>query len=388
MSEVLDRLGRLSKTAVKAPILPFAAAALRDSRPGPTTDDYSVEQRLEAAIQWLMRAQDESPDDGVSHSYSLKGGWRASYVETTGYILCTFYDLAEQGRGDHFRERAERQARWLLGAQLPDGSFPNVDLDPTRGLIFDTGQDLFGMVRAYRETNDERFVDATVRAGQWLVDISDERGLWSRSTYKNVPHVYNTRSAWALLQAHGVRPHADFERVARANLDWALEQQTPVGWYDNCAFERDVPPFTHTIAYAARGLLESGILLGDERYKESARKVADALIPLLDTDGFLPGQVGLDGSPVRYYSCLTGNVQMAIVWEKLYQLTEQRRYREAAVRTTRYVMSKQPMDVKDPNVRGAIAGSFPIWGRYHRFQYPNWPTKFFIDAVLILGDAL
>jgi hypothetical protein len=33
--------------------------------------------------------------------------------------------------------------------------------------------------------------------------------------------------------------------------------------------------------------------------------------------------------------------------------------------------------------RGAIPGSFPIWGRYEPFAFPNWATKFFCDALLL-----
>ena len=38
-------------------------------------------------------------------------------------------------------------------------------------------------------------------------------------------------------------------------------------------------------------------------------------------------------------------------------------------------------------VRGAIAGSHPIWGRYSRFEFPNWAAKFFVDAVSSYGRA-
>ena len=31
---------------------------------------------------------------------------------------------------------------------------------------------------------------------------------------------------------------------------------------------------------------------------------------------------------------------------------------------------------------GGIKGSLPIYGRYAPLQYPNWATKFFIDALL------
>ena len=33
---------------------------------------------------------------------------------------------------------------------------------------------------------------------------------------------------------------------------------------------------------------------------------------------------------------------------------------------------------------GAISGSSPFYGRYLTLRYPNWATKFFLDAYLIL----
>jgi len=37
-------------------------------------------------------------------------------------------------------------------------------------------------------------------------------------------------------------------------------------------------------------------------------------------------------------------------------------------------------------VRGGIAGSWPIWGAYSRFEFPNWAAKFFADALMLNMD--
>jgi hypothetical protein len=37
---------------------------------------------------------------------------------------------------------------------------------------------------------------------------------------------------------------------------------------------------------------------------------------------------------------------------------------------------------------GGIKGSQPIYGRYAPLQYPNWATKFFIDALIAKERAL
>ena len=171
--------------------------------------------------------------------------------------------------------------------------------------------------------------------------------------------------------------------LARANLDWALSEQHASGFFRECSFERGVDPFTHTIAYATRGLLESGLLLDDMRYLTAAKRCADAALEQLRGDGFLAGQISIDGASSARYCCLTGNCQFSIVWAKLFDMTGDQRYQNAAIKATNYVMACQNIQIQNPNVRGAIAGSFPVWGGYAPFSYPNWATKFFIDAMVL-----
>ena len=44
-------------------------------------------------------------------------------------------------------------------------------------------------------------------------------------------------------------------------------------------------------------------------------------------------------------------------------------------------MSTQDVDTDDADVRGGIKGSQPVWGRYAPLSFPNWATKFFVDAM-------
>jgi hypothetical protein len=129
----------------------------------------------------------------------------------------------------------------------------------------------------------------------WLVNITDGQGRWTRNEHLGTPHVYNTRTAWAVLRMNQVEYGTERERVARANLDWAVSEQQPSGFFDECAFERGRAPFTHTIAYATRGLLESGDLLNDRRYIDAAQRCADAALGHVADDGLLPGQIAIDG---------------------------------------------------------------------------------------------
>jgi hypothetical protein len=367
---------------MSVPFSTFALLTLEDvfSRRPPRG---STEEHLQAAEQWLVRAHDVSPDDGVSYGYSIKGGWRDSYRETSGYIASTFFRLARD-RGDRgFEERGLRVARWLLSVQNADGSFSNPRYG-SEGIVFDTGQDLFGLVHAFEVCGDPAFLEGARRAARWLVDIAGDDGRWTRNEHLGTPHVYNTRTAWALLRLNERDPHPDWERAARANLDWAVSQQQPSGFFDHCAFERGADPFTHTIAYATRGLLESGLLLGDERYVDSARRCAEAALRHLRDDGFLPGKIAVDGSPAASYVCLTGNCQFALNWARLDRLEPpggDRHWRRAAARALDFVMDHQDIATSNADVRGAIKGSQPVWGGYAPLSFPNWATKFFIDAM-------
>lgn len=343
---------------------------------------FDQQEHLQSAIEWLKLAHDLSPNDGVSWGYSLKGSWRDSYRETSGYIADTFFDIAKYNQDEDAFRRAIAISKWLVAVQNEDGSISNPRYTKG-GIVFDTGQVLQGLIRAYEETQDKQFLDAAIAAGDWLVKVADDTGKWTKNTHYGIPHVYNTRVAWPLLKLNSISPHPERERVARANLDWAISQQKN-GWFEQNAFRSGEAPFTHNIAYAIRGLLEAGDLLNEDKYINAAISGAIALIPHVESDGFIPGQFDANGKPENSYCCLTGNCQLAIIWLKLFGQTKEEKYYQSANLALRYVMSCQDIKTEDFNIRGGIKGSQPIWGTYTRLSYPNWATKFFIDGLILL----
>ena len=360
------------------PWLTFANVARRDSSRSRRAL-ASPDRHMLAAEAWLCRAQDVSTDGGVSYGYTFPAGWRGSYPETSGYIASTFFRLARV-RDSSYLERGRRIVRWLVSVQNPDGSFANPRYGP-QGIVFDTGQVLFGLVSGYLATRDESVMAAARKAASWLTGIADDNGLWTRNEHLDTPHVYNTRTAWALLELNALEFDATRERIARCNMDWALAEQQPSGFFEHCAFEAGQPPFTHTIAYTTRGLLESGFLLNDRRYLEAAVRCADAMLSHLADDGHLPSTLSASGRVAARTCCLTGNCQFAIVWLRLDELMDRPSYRAAASRALAYVMSTQDLDTADDDIRGAIKGSQPVWGRYAPMSFPNWAAKFFVDAM-------
>src|SRR5206468_11783894 len=103
----------------------------------------------------------------------------------------------------------------------------------------------------------------------------------------------------------------------------------------------------------------------------------------LRDDGLLPGQISTSGESTNSYCCVTGNCQFAIVWTKFFTRTQDEKYRIAANRALEFVMKHHDVHTSNDNIRGAVKGSQPIWGRYAPFSYPNWATKFFVDAMML-----
>lgn len=367
--------------------LKWKARALGEAMGLAKTVPKNHSTHLQAAIDWLCRAQDVTDDEGVAQTYLVRTGhWAKSYPETTGYIIPTFFSYAQlTGRRDIF-ERARRMADWECQVQLPEGGVLAGALgDSDQPTVFNTGQVLFGWVRAFEETGDIRYRDAAVRAANWLCEVQDEDGCWRRfgspMTGKSV-NTYNTRTAFGLIRVHAVTGEQRYLHSAVRNVEWALTQAHENGWLEQNCLQDDARPFVHTIAYAMRGMMEVGVYAERVEFVQAARKIGDGLLGNLRPNGFLAGRFDKDWRAAAGWSCLTGDAQIAINWARLYQLTGEEKYREATHRINAYLKTTQKL-IGDVNERGAIRGSQPSNGGYHPWQCPNWAAKFFADALML-----
>lgn len=371
-------------------ITPLLHTLLIDLRRSDVTFDevLDVRHHLDAALDWIRRASAVTADGGVSKGYDLlRGRWAPSYPETTGYTVPTLLNAASILGRPELESLALSLADYLLRQATPEGGVVHWTGANPYPIVFDTGQTMFGWLTAYEASGEERYLDAARRAGDWLVAVQDRSGAWKAYQHLGVEKVIDTRVAWALLELHGYTQDLAYQKAAVRNLDWALKHQDADGWFRRCAFTEKEDPFTHTLAYTAEGLFECGRLLGDMRdagYVDAARRTADALLRRQRDDGRLASAYGPGWRETSRSSCLTGNCQMAHLWLRLYEMEGDRLYRDAARKAIAFVAGTQNLETPNQDVRGGIAGSYPIYGRYERLKYPNWATKFFVDALLAL----
>ena len=352
------------------------------------------EVHLARTMEWLMRAYENGNGGVASHHSLLSGRWLNPFPETTGYIIPTFFDYADYTKNYTYSEIAISLADWLCGVQHESGACMQGAYDKSKGknkpIIFNTGQNIFGFLRTYGETRQEKYLIHAKKAGDFLTESVDARGIWNRHLHHGLPHTYNSRTSWALLELHQIIPEERYKTIALANLEWVLQQQTENGWFRNANFKPQELPNTHGLAYTLRGLLESYEMTRDDRCLEAAKRTADGFLQIFMERKFLytfwDENWQNHGKYFKWgkgrYICLTGNIQLSLVWMRLYEITQKQVYLEAAFRMLDLIKSLQSRSVNGC-IDGGIKGAFPVYGSYSALKYPNWAAKFFADALML-----
>jgi hypothetical protein len=356
-------------------------SGLADYDPGP-------DRAIKESVAWLCLAQDNSisQDGGVAYRYSLLDEWGASYPETTGYIVPTIIEYAKMKKDEQLLKRAELMLDWLASIQLKEGGFSGgqVVSKQKAPVSFNTGQILLGFVAGVRQFG-EKYIEPMRRAADWLVRTQDSDGCWRAypSPYAvRGDKTYDTHIAWSLLEAAKIEPQKKYAQAGLSNVRWALKSQRDNGWFANCCVLNPSRPLTHTLGYVFRGIVEAYQFTEESNFLDASQRIADGVMSAMCDDGFLPGRLMPNWQGVVSWSCLTGSAQIAYCWFKMYQITGKTAYRDAACAANQYV--RRTMRIKgSPETKGAIGGSFPIYGGYCQYAYPNWACKFFIDSNLL-----
>jgi hypothetical protein len=343
-----------------------------------TTSKSTSGETLNSVLRWILDAQ--RPDGGIAAYYSLLSGYSESYPEVTGYLVPTLYDfVADSGAV----AAAERATAWLLSLQMPAGAFPGgLQGSDSQPSVFNTGQILQGLVRAHIETSHVDVGKAAIAAGNWLVDAQQIDGSWSGpGAYQEASHTYYSMVAWALAELSDRIGNSRYGLTAEKNLDWVLSHFQPSGWVEGINLQGH-PNYLHFIAYVLQGVLECAILRRRSDAIEAVAKSAWVLLRKFETSKFLAGAYEPDFKRGQRFTCLTGNAQMSCVWLRLFEVTGDLRYLNAALKMNE--MLKQLISAHGSRgIAGGVSGSYPVWGRYQPLRYISWGCKFLADALLL-----
>jgi hypothetical protein len=368
-------------------LLPYYSGARRGSK----CDDRV---RLNEAMSWLRRAENTCNGKGVSIKFSLFSGWDPlPYPETTGYILETFLEYAALSGDLTYRNSALALGDWEISIQHRSGGVLSSIANPEVLRVFNTGQVIHGWCTLFDATGEKRYLDAAVRACDYLSRGQEKDGGWVQDTFCGA-RTYHARVDWAILRVARLSGRKEYAEMALRNLRWVASQQISNGWFANCGFHAE-DPITHVIAYTIRGILESaeeikvqGLAFETDLFRqaqtalESVEKAVRAS-PLRGVPGLARTAYAADWSSENPHACLTGNVQLALCYMRFDKIQGTRKFQAIADLLIDAVASLQVIRTSETGIRGAIPGSYPYDLGYHPFEFPNWATKFFADAVLM-----
>lgn len=398
LSALLAELRRAMASAPKG----FRAEALRRQWQFVTASLKPVvgetRERAALGVAWLLRAQQATADAGVSLGYfPCAGGesaWKPSYPETTGYIITTLLAYAARTGRQEVAAQALSMADWEVEVQMASGAVQGGAVcapSQQTAAAFNTGMVLDGWCSAYAHSRQERYLEAARRAADFLVNDLDAQGHFqTNGSFVSAGEVktYTCLCAWAMHRFGDLVGEPRYGVAAVQAVEAALRQQSANGWFAHNCLNNSRAPLTHTIGYTMQGVLEVGVLSGRQDFVDAVRLTAAHIIPRVRDDGFLPGRFFPDWEPAVFSSCLTGSAQIAIVLYRLASLTGDVGYRRVADRLVNALKSLQATDSSDLNINGAIAGSYPLYGGYMRAGYPNWATKYFVDALMLQEAGL
>ena len=350
---------------------------------------------LRAALDWLLYSQEITGTPGFSAAYSFRHGWLPPYPETTGYIITTLWNAARELGEDRFAQRAMAAADWEIEIQMDSGAIQAgyYGTDPQgfwKGskipAAFNTGQVILGWNRTFEETGNTAYLEASVKACRYLMDCIDEKGVFIKGLSPgptNPQRSYYTRVAYAIAWTGHLAGERSFEAAARRHLDWVLSRQLQDGWFQGASFLEDETPLTHTMAYTAEGLLFAGELLGDDRYISASERHAIGAMHACERRGFfLPASFTEGWKSNDKFSCLPGNAQFATLWLQHGGRKGDLALVNSGLKMVEWLKRRQSLENPAPGIRGGLPGAWPIDGGYSIYNYVNWATKYFIDALL------
>ncbi len=351
------------------------------------------QKRTTATLQWLKRSIEVTGLKGSAAYFSRirkpLRGWERAYPETTGYIIETLLDYYQIRKEPWLKEYALHCADWLCDIQLANGAFPGLLGDDQKPSTFNTGQIIFGLVRAFEETSDRKYYSAFERAVQWLVDNIEPDGSWLIGAYVwgFVPSYY-TRVVWAILYANRHLKQTNIENKSHFALNYFSNKILSTGAVKDWSFAPGKPAFTHTIAYTFRGFLEATLLLhksksgGNFKLPPDLENAMKSLAQIWRENRGFAGSYDESWKGDYSFICVTGNAQISILFFRVFEITREEKWRTLAMEILDELFHYQK-DSSSANLNGAIPGSVPFWGKYMRFKYPNWAAKFFLDACLL-----
>lgn len=347
---------------------------------------------LPLLFQWINNSFEVNNDGGSSAYYSPFSGWKASYPETTGYLIPTLLDYYHYTKEEKYLNMAQRAGKWLVSIQSSEGGWQGLQVDIEAPLrVFNSGMILDGLTALYIETKNEEYKNSALKGLDWILDCVDKNGLF---TENNV----DKGGAYDILVLGCCSYTAqivDDNKHYYDKINLAIEAHTKIfmknfDFIEGCNFSNSYSNtmLLHHVGYALDGLLICYEINNNVALLEIAKKYSLKLLSLFEVNIALPAYIQRNWKPyhdingTKYSQCLTGYAQIAIVFLKLSDYLSDIRFRNAALKILDIVCAISNRKYPAKGMSYGVAGSFPFNGNYQKNQMVNWAAKYLAEAIL------
>jgi len=353
--------------------------------------DYEI--RLQSVLKWLKKSYYITGKKGFSIGFDIRKGWLAPYSETTGYIIPTLYRYSIFNNDKETSEIATNAARWLVSIQNEDGSINDFvgkakEHKARSPVVFNTGQDLFGLLAAYRYTDETVFLDSAEKAVSWIISKQDESGLWSDKSSMGSKNIatYYTHVTWPMFLVGLELNDSYIIKKSENGLNCVISNVNENFSVNYWGFNETSSAYTHTIAYTIEGMFMQGASANENGLKVTnlAKNIADKVLELIEDIGNIAGSYDENWDGDYSYYCIPGNCQFAILYLYLFSSSKDKKYLKIADLLLKPVFRAQKISsLFLESIKGGVPGSWPpVLGKYMRWLYPNWAAKYLADAIM------
>ncbi len=351
------------------------------------------EKSLNLTMGWIEESFNSTKDGGSSAGYIFSSGWKSSYPETTGYLIPTLIKYFNLTNEANWKDLAINAADWLLSIQDKTGGWQGLQVDEkceTR--VFNTAMIIEGLKEIYKLNNNEAYFNSIQTATNWIIGTI-ENNLFIKNNVVGGGAFDSLVCYCLLLDKSKYNLTKESELKVLSVLDSICSLQQENFSFKRCCFEMDEKMLLHHLGYTLDGLLLSSKISGENKYYETAFDTCSKLLSLFEVNKYLPALLNSDWT---YYKdlgnkssqCLTGNSQIAICFMRIYQYQGDLRFLNAALKLIDIVTSISNYKSNNRGISYGVAGSYPINGIYHQYQFVNWGAKYHVDSILLANSIL
>ena len=300
--------------------------------------------------------------DGLAHSFDVVSEeYVKPYPEVTGYLLKYFCDR------NYIEEKIISAANKLVSLQNEEtGGWPSF-YDTHKLYTFDTAQILIGLCGLYEKTNDEHYLYAAIKGGDFLIKMQLDNGgfapIYNCITKQKVidDNIYDIwNGPFSGLMCKVTEAYQALFDVT-GKKDYLTLKKKVVEFYISSKYIE----YTHPLGYWLEGLYCA------ERYDVIDSILQEKVIPRIRKNGYIPYSEQLP------YAYVSGVIQLGIILWKM-------GYKELAILIRDYGRK-----VQEEHYSGGLfqyANEYGELDSHVHTEINSWGTKYFCELELMIEE--